>query len=262
MTKKQPLLHSALHISDNSARRAFTLIELLVVIAIITILASILIPVVGKALASGRRTTAVNQLKTFGNGATMYANDNRDKLPLDGGSGAANWGSLDDDDAWYNGIPDVAGFTSARELADANDPSVFYNGTCQFYLPGATYQNRSQPNFAFAMNAKLQDGEDTAVKIDQINKSSKTVLFLERVLEGEEELAAPGAPIRRAASAMPQEFVMRYNKSGVLGFVDAHATHYKQNMIFDQGSLDLKTWINNLQRDIIWTVDPKDNPNN
>ncbi|RMD83136.1 MAG: type II secretion system protein [Lentisphaerae bacterium] len=60
----------------------FTLIELLVVIVIITILAAILLPVLGRAKQKALETACMNNLHQVGLGLQLYAEEQDDYLPL------------------------------------------------------------------------------------------------------------------------------------------------------------------------------------
>jgi len=61
--------------------RGFTLIELLVVIAIISILASLLLPALGRAKLAGKGAVNLNNMRQIAVAATMYVDDNQERFP-------------------------------------------------------------------------------------------------------------------------------------------------------------------------------------
>jgi prepilin-type N-terminal cleavage/methylation domain-containing protein len=75
-----------------TAKQGFTLIELLVVIAIIAILASMLLPALGKAREKARSITCINNLKQCMTATMLYMDDSDRWRPNDGDSDVGSWG--------------------------------------------------------------------------------------------------------------------------------------------------------------------------
>jgi prepilin-type N-terminal cleavage/methylation domain-containing protein/prepilin-type processing-associated H-X9-DG protein len=105
----------------------FTLVELLVVIGIIAILISILLPSLNAARERAKRVQCAADLHTFAQAITMYASQNKGKVPMH--QGGANW-------LWDLSYDSRDWFTEVAKLPQGI-----------FYCPSYTYDQDGQWDF-------------------------------------------------------------------------------------------------------------------
>lgn len=157
---------------------AFTLIELLTVIAIVGILAAILIPVVSRVRASARATECVSNLRQLSSAVTLYAQDNRGRLPT-------NYdGTLDG--MWFTAL---TRYVSDQKVQPGNWAQLarIVSTPGPFRCPSADPADATYPNawVSYKMNSQLQDKPAggpppvTGLPLNNIRQPSTTLLFAE-----------------------------------------------------------------------------------
>ncbi|WP_347275171.1 DUF1559 domain-containing protein [Candidatus Kuenenia sp.] len=166
----------------------FTLIELLVVIAIIGILASILLPVLGKARESARKTQCASNLKHIGLALRMYANDQEGAFPAGGSTGMESLGAL------YNKYiserkifrcPSDSSVSEANNLnltavSDILSPNTSFTTASCSYGYDDTHILDDDPGVIIAADAQ---GTSTTGLSDNHNETGQNVLYLDGHVE-------------------------------------------------------------------------------
>jgi len=263
-----------------SANQAFTLVEMLIVIAVIAILAAIILPVLGRAKESARRTACASNLKQWAFAFHCYVEDNEQYIPRegygnDGRVRRENWANVrdaDSRDAWYNSLPDQVRQTPARKYASP-EPEIrgdFYKNRL-FHCPSAKFPTYAATDndvyFSLAMNSKLIQepisNDRASIKANTILRPAETVIFLDaRVSDREGKIhhlqlnTDLGQP-----SAFATRYAARHQTFGNLAFADAHVTPHRGSEIVETrpgNACGLAIFPGGA---VYWRPDPLDDPN-
>lgn len=256
-------------------RAAFTLVELLVVIGIIALLMSILLPALNKARRSSREVQCMSNLRQFGLGFQMYANDSKGVMPWEGyGDGdkatkpIADW---DDPALWVNAVPVRINNKSYYEMQqeDASHQSALpATGTNSLFVcpeasqavagPGDTVtdgyfmmygQTEGSPTpptgtvdqrkvyWCYVFNSKLNN-TSYSLKMSQIRQSSEVPLLVEKMMVPGEIQPAYNDDLCRGKTTWTR-FTARHRGGGFLLFVDGHVDFFTRNELVNAPGIPL-----------------------
>jgi prepilin-type N-terminal cleavage/methylation domain-containing protein/prepilin-type processing-associated H-X9-DG protein len=256
--------------------KGITLMEILVVVAIITVLAAIAFPIYTRMKAKTNLAEARDRMQKLADALKSYCEQNNGEMPLEDVDKQDNWEAVKSPEAektWYNVLPKQMGKKSPADYARDSQVALFYTAENPLWLPGANYPEKKagiKPFFAIAFNSKLsradRDGNAAGeagrpkMKFSDIKDQARTVVFLEQGLPGENKAhpsIKPKDDYKGSAKASAKSFVARYGDRGLLAFADGHVEPFAGKDLLDSGG----DFIWSEQARVIWTADPKDDPN-
>lgn len=212
--------------------RGFSLIELLVVIAVIAILAALLLPVLGLAKEKAWRTTCMNNEKQLSLAWQVYADDNKDALPLNGWDYRPGGAVESPSNSWVTGNAsvdtDAGTITSGSLFPYVKSIGVYKCPADLSLVLATTVPTWRSYSLSCYLGGPTADTEDFGLKplshANEIQKTAATLTFIDEDISTMDDGHFLYVSATNLWLNVP---AWRHRNGDALAFADGHVEYWK-----------------------------------
>lgn len=237
----------------------------MVVIAIIAVLASLLLPALGRAKVAAQRMACLSNFRQWGLAMKMYVDDNENVMPRESAFGQGVllhfWVDIkhtNASDAWFNALASGASVPTASNYWRPPDRTGFYERSSLFQCPSARPKPEFSPYayFSMSMNSQLIK-LGLPPNVNDMCKPSSTVMFLDNLLRDEPRFVQGMADDNFGQpSSHANRFSIRHGGKGNLIFWDLSAGSFPGRKVVDTTPGPSYGRPISPQREIVWDLCP------
>jgi prepilin-type processing-associated H-X9-DG protein len=164
-------------------KHAFTLTELLVAVPVAALLGTMLLAVSNDASQQVKAAACLNNMRQWGLGLMLYANDYRDYFPYDGQSLVSPC-AVGNTNAWMNLVPPYIGQQPLCSLYISNTPPTPFTRSiwsCPSSTNVTVQPSMANPYFMYAMSVcwHVEGNVHVGFRRNQMTDPPNTILFCE-----------------------------------------------------------------------------------